>query len=197
MSVYRARDARISVQPAEEPVSLSDAKLHLRVDGPDEDALIASLISAARLYCEDVSRRAFVTRTYTVDLWGWQDCIELPHPPLVGVTSIVYTDAAGSAVTLANTVYGVDTQREPGRVYLAQDQQWPTATLRDYAPIRITYTAGYGAATAVPATYKAAVLLYLGHLYENREAVVAGQGISLTRLADGLDALLLTDRGGW
>lgn len=197
MRAYRASGAQISVHPVEEPVSRTEAKLHLRVDGNEEDDLIDSLLVTARIHCENVSRRAFVTRTCTVDLWGWHDLIALPYPPLASVVSIVYTDAAGAPHTLPSMVYGVDTHSEPGLVYLAQDQQWPADQLRDYAPIRITYTAGYGDAEDVPETYKAAIKLYLAHLYENREAVVAGQGVSLTRLQDALDALLLTDRGSW
>ncbi len=197
MRAYRVREAQITVQPAEEPVSLAEAKLHLRIDHNDEDTQIASLITAARIHCEDIARRAFVTRTYRADLWRWHDLIALPYPPLASVESIVYIDQAGQQHTLDSSVYGVDTHAEPGRIYLAQNQVWPATVLRDYAPIQITYTAGYGDAEDVPETYKAAIKLYLAHLYENREAVVVAQGVSMTRLHDALDALLLTDRGNW
>lgn len=36
-----------------EPVSLDEAKLHLRVVGADEDTLIAACIAAARNHCEN------------------------------------------------------------------------------------------------------------------------------------------------
>lgn len=193
----RVAEAEITVAPAEEPITRVEAKLHLRVDGSDEDSLIDSLITAARIQCEQISRRSFVTRTLRADLWRWCDLVWLPYPPLAGVVSIVYHDAAGNAATLDPGVYGVDTLATPGRVYLAQGQEWPAAALRDYAPIEITYTAGYGAAADVPETYKAAIKLYLGHLYENREAVLAGQGVSLSVLPLALDSLLLTDRGHW
>jgi uncharacterized phage protein (predicted DNA packaging) len=43
-----------------EPLTLSEAKIHLRVDGEDEDALISSLITASREVVENYTG-------YTVD----------------------------------------------------------------------------------------------------------------------------------
>lgn len=185
----------IETGPKTEPIALPEAKLHLRIDHDDEDGLVERLIAAARRHCEQVSRRAFVTQTLAggLDTWPRDNVIELPYPPVQGVTSITYVDSAGASHTLANTVYGIDTRR--GRIYLAQDQQWPSATLRTYDPITVKWTAGYGnSATDVPAPYRQATLLLVGHLYENREAVVATQGISMGVLPMALDSLLMTDR---
>lgn len=41
--------------PTAEPVSLVEAKLHLRVDFNDDDALITSLITAARQAAETIT----------------------------------------------------------------------------------------------------------------------------------------------
>lgn len=54
--------------PAEEPLALEDAKLYLRVDIPDEDSLLSSLITAARIYCENHLRQALVTQSWRLDL---------------------------------------------------------------------------------------------------------------------------------
>lgn len=50
--------------PATEPITLEEAKLHLRVDTTDDDALITGLISAARVAAENICRRAFVTQQW-------------------------------------------------------------------------------------------------------------------------------------
>lgn len=191
-----ARRVKITTAPATEPVSQSEAKLHCRIDHSAEDALITRLIEVARIQCENISGRAFITRTYTamLDRWpGW--CFELPYPPLAGITSIKYYDDAGSpAATFASSNYYVDTNSEPGRVALLNGADWPSTTLRDINGVEIIYTAGYGNADAVPDQYKQAMLLLIGHLYENREAVSVQQGIGLVQVPMAVEYLLLTDR---
>lgn len=59
---------RLVTAPAVEPVSLEQAKVHLRVDVPDDDALIGLLISAARAHAENVCRRAFITQQWDLFL---------------------------------------------------------------------------------------------------------------------------------
>jgi uncharacterized phiE125 gp8 family phage protein len=189
---------KITTAPANEPVSLAEAKEHCRIDHDTEDAMIDGFIVAARTYCEGIAARSFVTKTYTayLDCWpGW--CIELPFPPLLTVTSIKYYDNADSAaVTFSASNYQVDAHSEPGRIALKSSASWPSVTLRDLNGVEIIYTAGYGDAEDVPDTYKAAIKLYVGDLYENREAITVGQGFSVNPNPT-FDKLLILDRGGW
>lgn len=55
---------KLVTPPSVEPVTLAEAKIHLRVDVADDDLLITNLITAARLHAENVCRRAFVTQQY-------------------------------------------------------------------------------------------------------------------------------------
>lgn len=55
---------RQTVAPAEEPVTLAEAKAHLRVSGTDEDAYIDALVKAARGRAESLTRRQLITATY-------------------------------------------------------------------------------------------------------------------------------------
>jgi uncharacterized phiE125 gp8 family phage protein len=193
------RRVQITTQPDEEPVSLIEAKEHLHITHDEEDAYISGLIVAARVYAEMVSRRAYVTRTYTavLDRWPYWTRIELPYPPLMAVTEFAYTDDQDVRTVWESNNYWVDAHSEPGRIALRSTATWPSVTLKEINAIEIIYTAGYGLASDVPDTYKAAVKLMIGHLYENREAVTTAQGISVVVTPLGLDALLLTDRGGW
>jgi uncharacterized phiE125 gp8 family phage protein len=186
----------MTTAPTTEPVTTTEAKLHCRVDHSTEDAIFTRLIETARQECEAISRRAFVTRTYTAYLDYWPGrVLELPYPPLVSISSIKYYDDAGSAAaTYASSNYIVDTTSEPGRVSLKTNAEWPSVTLRPINGLEIIYTAGYGAADDVPDVYKAAMLLLIGHLYENREAVAVQQGISLVQLPMAVEYLLMTDR---
>jgi uncharacterized phiE125 gp8 family phage protein len=184
-----------TVEPTEEPVSLDEAKSQCRVDTSDDDTFITGLIVAARQYVEGASRRAFITQTWrlSLDEWPGDDEIELPKPPLVSVTSVIYKDTVGAQTTLSSSLYIVDTDSEPGRVKLAYGESWPSDTLYPANPIQITYVAGYGAAAAVPAWVKQAIKLIVGHWYENREETIAGtiiKGIPL-----GADSLIWLNRG--
>lgn len=54
--------------PVQEPVTLAEAKTHLRVTYTDDDALIAELITAARQWFEEQTYRALVTQTWDLKL---------------------------------------------------------------------------------------------------------------------------------
>jgi uncharacterized phiE125 gp8 family phage protein len=185
---------KVVTAPTEEPITLSEAKAHLRVDVADDDALISALIKSARFICEDVARRSFITRTYDLFLDGWwtTEAIKLPLPPLVSVTGIEYTDRNGATSTLNSNRYVVDTAGEPGRIALVYGATFPTTILQPINAIKIRYVAGYGGASAVPDNYKAAIKLVLAHLYENREEVSFQ---SASKLPLGAESILLMNRG--
>jgi uncharacterized phiE125 gp8 family phage protein len=191
----RVNNVKESTIPAD-AVSVYDAKLHCRVDHSTEDALFTRLIGVARRQCEQISQWAFTTRTLVskLDYWPYDGCIELPYPPLQSVTSIVYTDANDDDHTLDSVYYKVDTHGTPGRIILKSGVNWPSEDLQVGASITITYVAGFGDENEVPDTYKQAMLLLVGHLYENRESVVVQQGVSLVQVPQAVEWLLLTDR---
>lgn len=167
---------RVTGAPAVEPVTLDEAKQHLRVDASDEDALIAALISAARIRLEEHCERAFITQTWRLSLSGWPVSgeIVLPRPALLTVTGITYVDSANVTTTYDAANYAVVTDAEPGIVMLKSGCSWPSAELMVGLPVRVAYTCGYGSIAAnVPGPIRAAMLLLVGHLYENRESVTA------------------------
>ena len=190
-----AATVSVLTAPSVEPVTLAEAKLHLRVDITAENDLITRLIGVARRYCEQASGRAFVTQTLTGGLSGWpvDGVIRLPYAPLQSVTSITYVDEDANTDTVSSDVYGVDTKL--GLVYLDTDQEWPSEAMRTYDPITVTWVAGYGdAASDVPDGYKQAILLMVGHLFENREAVVVGAGYTGVEVPLAVESLLMVDR---
>jgi len=161
--------------PTLEPLTLADAKAHLRIDSDDEDTLVAALITAARQMCEEQTWRALITQTWDLSLEAWPllDHIAVPRPPLLTVTSITYRDDDGSTATMSASDYRVVTAYGPGRIVLKPGATWPSVTLDTGLPITVRYTCGFGAtATSVPEPLRHGMLLVLGHLYENREAVV-------------------------
>lgn len=187
-----AGDVAVITGPAVEPVTLTEAKLHLRVDHSTDDTLITSLIVAARQYVEDVTWRALVTQTLEVTLDDWPDgeMLVLPRPPLASVTSVKYVDSDGTETTWAAGNYQVVTQGTPGRLVLAYGVSWPSVTLRAANGITVRYVAGYGLAAAVPDLLKTAIKLMVGHWYENREATVVAAGTVATELPLAVQSIL-------
>lgn len=168
---------------------MAQAKSHLRVDGADDDTLIADIIKAARQYCEDYQNRAYVTQTWDLWLNAWPggDAIKIPLPPLQSVTSVKYYDTANAEAIMAPADYFVDNVTEPGRVVVAYGKTWPAASLRPANSVTVRFIAGYGDAAAVPQVIKQAMLLVIGDMYEHRENTAIGrQGYELPLAAKSL-----------
>ena len=156
--------------PALEPVTLADAKAHLKVDTADDDALIGTLITAARARAEWHTGRALIAQSWILWLDAFPDdgVIEVPLPPLKSVDSVTLFDAqnADTAVDTAN--YAVDTASQPGRIVFGCTYV-PPANLRRRNAAAVAFDAGYGsAASDVPADIREAILEIVAGLYVNR-----------------------------
>lgn len=188
----------VVVEPTLEPVGLAEAKLHLRVDIDDDDATIAALVRASREYAEMYMGRALVTQTRELVLDGIPGrVVALPFPPLQSVASVTFIDEAGDELVIPATDYVVDTTLTPGALMLRRGASWPAVDLIETGGVRIRYVAGYGEPEAVPEVMKAAIKLYLGTLYENREDVLVAQGVTVMNLPFGSEALLQPYRVNW
>lgn len=161
--------------PAAWPVSVAEARQHLRVDVPDEDQLLQRLIEAATQWCEEQCARRFLSATLRWRLDRFPGVIELPRAPVLSVSSLQYLDGAGVLQTLAAAAYQVDLEDEPARIAPAPGTEWPSTQLDALAAVRVEFVAGYGASSAaVPQGIREAVLVRVGDLYANRESVVTG-----------------------
>ncbi len=158
--------------PAAEPITLADAKEHLRVSHSADDDYITALTITARRWCEGLTRRQLVQATleYTLDGFPARGEIEIPRPPLVSVTSIKYTDTDGSEATWSSSLYTVDARSTPGRIYPAYGQTYPQTRAEPNA-VRILFVAGY---SETPADLVHAMKTVIGHWYQHRSAVQAG-----------------------
>ena len=167
-------------QPATEPLSLAEVKLHLRVDADltDDDTLISALIVAARQQAEHRTGRALVSQQWRLGLEFFpDDSLELPKPKLISVESITYLDGDGVRQTISAADYEVITDELIGRIIPAYGKSWPSC--REHpGSVRVDYTCGYGAAADVPQSIKAWMLLAIGAWYENREALTSGQPVA-------------------
>jgi uncharacterized phiE125 gp8 family phage protein len=161
--------------PAVEPVSLAEAKAHLRVDISAEDVLIGSLITTSRLHIEAALDLALIDQSWTwsIDLWPHRRPLHLPLRPVVRIDSINVIDASDTPQTLAASAYHLDGSAVPARLsWLAASPPRPG---RPASGIEIAFTAGFGEESDdVPAPIRQALLLLIAHWYEQREPVATG-----------------------
>jgi uncharacterized phiE125 gp8 family phage protein len=159
---------KLKTAPAAEPVTLEEAKNHLRVDTAEDNALISSLITAARDLAERATRRAFITQTWQMFFDSVTAEFEIPKPPLKSVESIKVLDEDGNETTVDSSYYDVDkAENSPGRVKLKSGCCWPTH--RGFASFIVEFKAGYGdSGSDVPELLKKGILQLIGHLYDNR-----------------------------
>lgn len=182
---------KVVTQPALEPVTLDEAKGHMRITDSDSDGYIIMLIRQARSIIEQISGLALITQSWklSLDNWGgqtepWWDgvrvgaiselsqfrpSIDLPKYPLQSVDSVTTYDWSSNptSITVATT-FDIDTNSIRGRMTLQSGKAWPTALRRTNA-IEIEYTAGYGDTPfSIPEPLKRAVLVLVAYLYDHR-----------------------------
>lgn len=186
--IWNSKSITTITAPVNSPISLADAKLHLRVDGTDEDTTIQLYIDAATEKAQDVLKRALITQTlemtfdgfnesarldfafsgtvtgYRQDYEGFGDLIEVWRAPVQSVTSITTIDDNNDSTVYSSANYTLD--EKLGRIFLNQGNVWPNS-LRDYAGVKVRYVAGYGDDPAdVPADIRMAILEHVAQMYE-------------------------------
>lgn len=172
---------KLVTAPSGYPVSLAEAKAHLRYEDDDQDALISALIGAAVDYAQNFLGRSLLDQAwdYYLDSFDAAKPLTIPLPPLIEVVGLFYLDSAGDEQEFSAASYSVDNSSEPARISLLYGGTWPTAIAQANA-IRVRFRAGYlntdsPPVAAVPFAIKAAILLTVGTLFEHRETVVIGQ----------------------
>lgn len=154
--------------PAEEPVTRAEAALWMRYTGTAQNDVIDSLITAARRYVEAWTGRTLVTTTWDFYTNQLCDSINLPTGNAIAISSITYEDLDDATQTLSSTLYELDNKSVINTVYRIPNQTYPTVLDKPNS-VKITFTAGYGAASAVPEDIKTAIKMMVATCFENRE----------------------------
>lgn len=192
--------------PASEPLTVAEAKAHMRVDIADEDAIFARLIASMRQCAETRLKRALVTQTHDLVLDEWPTVDQSgvlgrfpqsPYspisvkaeirgivPPLQSVTSITYLDTTRNLQTVSPSDYRV-VAGFPGRVFPITGKVWPAA-LREPAVITVRYVTGWAETDPRLECVRTWMLLNLGTFYENRESIITGTIVAPVTQADSL-----------
>ena len=163
----------LKTAPTTEPVTTSEAKLYCKIDISDDDVLIASLVTAARRWVENVTSNRLVTQTWYwyLDEFPDEDTLEFPIGPVTALASIKYTSEAGTQATMAAGDYDTDFNSQPpnpARVSLDDGVSWPATDLKEINGVVLEFTVGYA---AIPEEFKLAIKMLVEHWYEHRGPV--------------------------
>ena len=166
----------LTAGPAVEPVTLDDAKAHMRIDGTAEDTLIGSLIVTSRLHVEAGLGLALITQSWSwfIDAWPPGPALKLPLRPVQSIAAVRLYDEAAASTTVAPDSYFLDGTSAPARLVRQGALVWPKPG-RIANGIEVAFTAGYGDAAAdVPETIRHAILLLIAHWHEHRSPLEVG-----------------------
>lgn len=180
--------------PATGPLSLVEAKDHLRIeaDFTADDTQVTRKLKTAIGLIEEMTGRSLLPQTFRQTLYRFPhsaEPIRLLRSPLRSVASVTYKDSDGATQTIASGDLYTDANGEPGIVAPTVNQTWPGELLPRQGSVIVQFSAGYDDGAAVPSALVDAVYLLLGHLYENRAAVVDWTARGLPMAVDSIVSL--------
>lgn len=158
-----------TVDPAVEPVTLAEAKAHLRLDHDSEDALLTGLIRAARDEVEKSAGLALIDQSWrlALDRWPRSGCALIAKHPVKEILSVTAYGPDGEASLVDPGTYEFDGLSRPARLHFSAQ----AAPLRAMNGIEIDFAAGFGeAGPDVPDLLKRAILVLVAHWFEFRAA---------------------------
>ncbi len=160
-------ESDILISPPIEPVSLSDAKSWLKIDGSDDDLLIAGLISSARLTIEAITGLLLIAQTwrFRIKLDARERKIKLPHRPIISLSAAQLRDRANKSRSISLDGLAVD-RASTGILMIADDRIF-SAT--DVSVLELDAVMGFGLTPAsVPEPLLTAIRILISFWHERR-----------------------------
>lgn len=172
--------------PAVEPITLAEAKAHLRLDGADEDGVVAALVTAARIAVERATRLVLIEQSWrlVLDRWPPGRVLRLPFAPVLAVTSVKVTPVSGLPATIDPALYRLEREGDDPR--LVPDPSVPDPGIAA-GGVAIEMRCGFGPAPAdVPAPLRLATHQLVTRWFAHRGDEAGGRAV----LPDEVRALL-------
>jgi uncharacterized phiE125 gp8 family phage protein len=159
----------LTTPPSVEPISLAEAKVHLRVPHVDDDAYISTLIVSARRRVEVRTGLRLITQGWSqfLNCWPTFGMIDVGLNPVSAISDIVVYGDTDTPATIDAAHYFLDATTNPPRVVFRQGRT-PSPPGRRAKGIELRLIAGFGAAAAVPQDLKQAILFLVADAFANR-----------------------------
>jgi uncharacterized phiE125 gp8 family phage protein len=179
------RSPVVITPPTFEPVTLAEAKAHLREDlsDPANDVLISACIAAAREHVEAQTGRRMIQQTLRCFASGWPiGAFQLPVAPVSSIVHIRYYDTDDVAYTWPATEYSYNGSANPPVILRRYLKTYPSVTLRPLDPIEIQFVAGVPTPPEVNPRLRQAVLMLMATLYRHPETVTISNTTNVATL---------------
>jgi len=164
-----------TVDPTAMPVTRERAKVHCRATD-EEDELIDGYIAAAVDHIDGyagILGFCLMSQTWRQDFDDLERLMRLPLGPIVGVPAVTVRNLAGQMSTISTSDYAL-LEDEIGPFIRFKDGVSFPQDLYQSKAVSVTFVAGYADEASVPKAIVQAILLIVGHWYENRTEVVTG-----------------------
>ncbi len=163
-----------TIEPTLPAVNLEDVKDRLVVDLNDDDPSVEFWLATATKHAENFLNRRLMPQSVELKMDGFPSHgFEIGIDPVRSITSIKYDDSDNVEQTLASSVYESDLDRLKGWIQPKTGQVWPS-TYDKLQSVRIAMDVGFASAAVIPQPIRHAIILMVGHYYENRENVAVG-----------------------
>lgn len=172
------------------PVTLTEAKEHLKVTGSDEDTLIQTYLNAAIKRVENYRQSPVMSSEWELYATHWRTSFNLQKHPVTVINSVKYYDDDNVLQTVDSANYRLQDFRVPCRLEFDSDFTEPSFYDREF-PIVVNFQAGFTyAASGNYALIKQVVFLEIGTFNEIRQTELAGMGLANVQMKNASIDLL-------
>ena len=168
---------RLVTAPATEPLTYAEVKAYLRLNGDSEETFVTNLIVVARQYVESQIWRPLISQVQSMNFDKSElttQVYNINKAPVISINSVTYYDLNNALQTLNASDWESDIYSNPARFRI---KTLPQIYDRMNA-LQVNFTCGYANAASVPLPIKQAMLMLIGHYYENRQDVVTGTQVN-------------------
>ena len=156
---------KVTTSPTWWPVTLAEAKEHLRVSHDSEDSVIWNLVKAATEMVERETWTQINSKGMTFYFDGWESFRGSGFLPVQSVESVKYYDVNNDLQTLSPGDYQVDLNSDPVKIDFDS-----TPSLFDrFNSVEVALVVGYAESCNIPYGLISCIKMVLGDLYENRQ----------------------------